>query len=52
VLVAALPPGCDLATTYTAAVVADARSAAPARRLIGMLSEEARGDARRRLGFA
>ena len=50
-LAANLPPGCDLATTYTAA--ATVRSSAPteAAALIRLLTEASSRDARRRLGF-
>jgi molybdate transport system substrate-binding protein len=47
-----LPPGCELATVYTAAVTT--RAAAPdlARRLIALLTADASGAARSRAGFA
>jgi molybdate transport system substrate-binding protein len=47
-----LPPGCELATTYTAAVAARAAAPGEARRLITLLTAEATRDARIRAGFA
>ncbi|HZQ02009.1 MAG TPA: substrate-binding domain-containing protein [Reyranella sp.] len=40
VVAAPLPPGCDLVTTYTAAVTTVARSPEPARRLIASLHQQ------------
>ncbi|CAN5919757.1 substrate-binding domain-containing protein [soil metagenome] len=51
-LVAPLPAGCDLATTYTCGVNVHTAVAAEAALLIGLLTEVADRDARRRLGFA
>ena len=51
-LVADLPPGCALATTYTCAMTARAAAAEEAATLIGLLTGEADRDARRKLGFA
>jgi molybdate transport system substrate-binding protein len=50
-LVAALPPGCDLATTYTVAATARSSDPGAATTLIAMLVDPDLGDARRRLGF-
>lgn len=50
-LVADLPPGCDLATTYTCAVTSHAAAAEEATALIGLLTDVSDRDARRRLGF-
>lgn len=50
-LVAPLPPGCDLATIYTAAIGAASKSPDLAARLIAALTDEARRERRRRLGF-
>ncbi len=52
VLAAPLPPGCDLATIYTAAVTAKAQAPNEAAKLIARLTSEAAADTRRRLGFA
>jgi molybdate transport system substrate-binding protein len=51
VLVAPLPPGCALATVYTAATVAKARASAEAAHLIAMLTDAAGREEGRRLGF-
>jgi molybdate transport system substrate-binding protein len=51
VRVAALPPGCDLATTYAAAATATSSEAGAAGTLIAMLADPASGERRRRLGF-
>ena len=51
VLVAALPPGCDLATVYSCAVTARSEAAPEAAELIAMLTGDAGRDTRRRLGF-
>ena len=45
------PPGCDLATTYTAAVTARSAAAAEAQELIALLADEANRKIRARLGF-
>lgn len=52
VLVAELPPGCALATTYTVGRTTRAADAAAADALIARLVAEDGRDARRRLGFA
>jgi molybdate transport system substrate-binding protein len=49
VLAAALPPGCDLATTYAAAVTMGA--SAEAARLVALLTHDDRAGLRQRLGF-
>jgi len=46
-----LPPGCELATMYTAAVTTRATAAEPAQRLIEMLTAAAAQDLRSRAGF-
>jgi len=46
-----LPPGCDLATMYTAAVVAGAAKAGPAQSLIGLLTNADQRELRERAGF-
>jgi molybdate transport system substrate-binding protein len=51
VLVAPLPPGCDLATVYACALAARSEAAAEAAELIALLTGDAAGDVRRRLGF-
>jgi molybdate transport system substrate-binding protein len=51
VLVAPLPPGCDLATVYAAAIVTQSAASSEAAELIALLTGEAGRDARRRLGF-
>jgi len=51
VLVASLPPGCALATVYTAAVGARAEAATEAARLLSLLTDTAGREGRRRLGF-
>ncbi len=51
VLVASLPPGCALATVYTAAIGAKAEAAADAARLLVLLTDAAGREGRRRLGF-
>ena len=50
-LVADLPPGCELATTYTCAVTSHAAAPDDAATLIGLLTATAARDERRRLGF-
>ena len=50
-LVAPLPPGLDLRTTYTAAVHARAQHADDARRFVRLLSSPALIDMRRKAGF-
>jgi len=52
VLVAPLPPGCALATTYTCAITSRAAAPKPATSLISLLTSDANRDARRGLGFA
>ncbi|MBV9562073.1 MAG: substrate-binding domain-containing protein [Bradyrhizobium sp.] len=47
-----LPPGCDLATMYTAAVTTGAADPAAAMTLIELLSGSEASEARRRAGFA
>lgn len=51
VLVAPLPPGCDLSTVYTAAVAARAQAPHEAAELIARLTAPAAAEMRRRLGF-
>jgi molybdate transport system substrate-binding protein len=51
VLSGSLPPGCDLATMYTAAVTTRAFSAPEAVRLIDLLTTGETGEARRLAGF-
>ena len=51
VLVAPLPPGCALATIYTAATAAKAEAPTEATRLAAMLTDETGRESRRRLGF-
>jgi len=51
VLVASLPPGCALATIYTAAVGTKAEAPNEAARLLALLTDAAGRDGRRRLGF-
>jgi len=51
VLAGSLPPGCDLATTYAAALTARSVAAAKAAKLIALLAGEASRDVRTRLGF-
>lgn len=51
-LVASLPPGCDLATTYTVGVNIHAALTAQAQSLIALLTDPAKREARRALGFA
>jgi molybdate transport system substrate-binding protein len=46
-----LPPGCELATMYTAAVTAQAADPGPARDLIDLLSGADQGNLRERAGF-
>lgn len=50
-LIAALPPGYDLATTYTAAVTSSTRAAKAARQLIGLLIDPQQRGLRATLGF-
>ena len=52
VLVAPLPPGCDLATVYTCALAAKSEAPAEAAELIALLAGDAARNARRGLGFA
>ena len=51
-LVADLPPGCALATTYTCGIASRATQPAAAEALIALLTEPAGREERRRLGFA
>jgi molybdate transport system substrate-binding protein len=51
VLVGPLPPGCDLATTYAAALTTRSAAAAEAANLIALLAAEASREIRARLGF-
>lgn len=51
VLSGALPPGCDLATTYTAGITAAAGHPQQARELIAMLTGAGQREQRRRSGF-
>jgi molybdate transport system substrate-binding protein len=51
ILVAALPPGCDLATVYSCAIAAKAGAPVEAAEFIAMLSGEPGRDSRRQLGF-
>ena len=51
VLVAALPPGCDLATVYSCAIAAKAGAPVEAAEFIAMLSGDAGREPRRQLGF-
>ena len=46
-----LPPGCDLATVYTAATTTEARSPAQAQALIDLLAGPGARAARTRAGF-
>ena len=46
-----LPPGCDLATMYTAAVATGAANAGPAQSLIGLLTNANQRELRERAGF-
>jgi molybdate transport system substrate-binding protein len=50
-LVAPLPPGCDLATTYTCGITSRAAARREATAFAGLLTDAAGRDARRRLGF-
>jgi molybdate transport system substrate-binding protein len=50
-LVAPLPPGCELATTYSCAITSHAAASDAAAVLIDLLTGTADRDARRRLGF-
>lgn len=52
VLSGALPPGCELATMYAAAITAQSANARQARILIDLLTSAAHGDQRVRAGFA
>lgn len=47
-----LPPGCELVTTYTAGVLADAARAEAAARLVAILTAPENAEARRKAGFA
>jgi len=49
--VAPLPPGCDLATTYTGAMTTRSTVPAEAAALLGLLTDQSAGETRRRLGF-
>jgi molybdate transport system substrate-binding protein len=51
VLVGPLPPGCDLATTYTCAITAKSEARHEAAELITRLVDDADRDRRLRLGF-
>ncbi|MDB5635480.1 MAG: molybdate transporter substrate-binding protein, partial [Bradyrhizobium sp.] len=51
VLSGSLPPGCELATTYTAAVTARAENAKQAQRLIDLLTDADQCALRVRAGF-
>jgi molybdate transport system substrate-binding protein len=51
VLSGALPPGCELATMYTAAITTSARRPQEAQTLIGLLTAADRGELRARAGF-
>ncbi|MBI3197100.1 MAG: substrate-binding domain-containing protein [Rhodospirillales bacterium] len=51
VLVVPLPPGCALATVYTAATAAKAQLQAEAARLVALLTDGPGREERRRLGF-
>jgi molybdate transport system substrate-binding protein len=51
VLAGPLPSGCDLVTTYTAAVTANAQAPREAAELIARLSSDGAASTRRRLGF-
>ena len=46
-----LPPGCELATMYTAAVAAEAANAGPAQSLIDLLTNADQRELRERAGF-
>lgn len=50
-LVGSLPPGCDLATSYVAAVSTRSQTPDAAARLVALLGDAKGRDARRRLGF-
>jgi molybdate transport system substrate-binding protein len=52
VLIGPLPEGCALATTYTAAVAANAACPNEARRFLQLLTGEATRDIRRAVGFS
>lgn len=52
VLVAPLPPGCALATVYTAAIGLEAEATAEATRLLALLTGAAGREGRQQLGFA
>ena len=51
VLVAPLPPGCELATVYTAATATKVESPAEAARFIALLTNAPGRERRQRLGF-
>jgi molybdate transport system substrate-binding protein len=51
VLVAPLPPGCDLATVYTCAIAVKSEVKAEAATLVALLTDDTGRAARRRLGF-
>jgi len=51
VLSGSLPPGCELATMYTAAVTTRAAGAKPAQSLIGLLTAADQRTLRERAGF-
>jgi molybdate transport system substrate-binding protein len=50
-LIAPLPPGCELATVYTAAITTDAAARDAAQALIERMTDPAANEARRKLGF-
>ena len=50
-LVASLPPGCSLSTTYTVAITSRVQAPDAARRLVAMLTDESGRERRRALGF-
>ncbi|MGH8430428.1 MAG: molybdate ABC transporter substrate-binding protein [Solimonas sp.] len=52
VLVAPLPPGCDLATTYTCALAARSTARPEATKLVAILTDERSREILGRLGFA
>jgi molybdate transport system substrate-binding protein len=51
-LVGPLPPGCELATMYAAAITARAQDGPVAQKLIGLLAADEHRDLRVRMGFA
>ena len=50
-LVGPLPPGCELATMYAAAITAQAQDVPVAQKLIGLLAADEHRDLRMRVGF-